>query len=154
MEHSVWKSAKKSHLIILHTLFVESNFCPKIQFWQNPNHFHEFFVPNFFLYNFSSWNQSCQQLKVQTTTFHEFSPKNRQFLGKSKLNFGQKIISRHDLNFVTVLLAAIWTPALLFRQASACALQRSVTFVLSEVILSYLAFFKTFHWINDNSRNK
>ena len=30
------------------TLFEKSNFCPKIQFWQKPQHFHEFFTQNFF----------------------------------------------------------------------------------------------------------
>ena len=34
------------------TLFEKSNFCPKIQFWPKPQHFHEFFTPNCF-YNFS-----------------------------------------------------------------------------------------------------
>ena len=34
------------------TLFEKSNFCPKIQFWQNPNIFTSF-SPNFFFDNFS-----------------------------------------------------------------------------------------------------
>ena len=33
---------------VLLTLFEKSNFCPKIQFWQNPQHFGEFFTQNFF----------------------------------------------------------------------------------------------------------
>ena len=39
------------------TLFEKSNFCPKIQFWQNPNIFTSF-SPKFF-WQFFSWNQSC-----------------------------------------------------------------------------------------------
>ena len=73
-------------------LFEKSNFCPKIQFWPNPNIFHEFFTLNFFL-QFFSWNQSCPQLKSpKPQHFHEFSPKTiRQFfLRKSKLNFWTK----------------------------------------------------------------
>ena len=31
----------------LFTLFEKSNFCPKIQFWQTPQHFHEFFTKKF-----------------------------------------------------------------------------------------------------------
>ena len=35
-----------------YTLFEKSNFCPKIQFWQNPNIFTSF-LPNFFFDHFS-----------------------------------------------------------------------------------------------------
>ena len=50
------------------TLFEKSNFCPKIQFWQKTT-FSRVFPPNF-LWQFFSWNQSCQQLK---------SPKQQHF---------------------------------------------------------------------------
>ena len=68
----------------------KSNFCPKIQFWQNPNIFTSF-SPNFF-WQFFSWNQSCQQLKSQKPQhFHEFfTQKVDNFHGKSKLNFWTK----------------------------------------------------------------
>ena len=68
------------------TLFEKSNFCPKIQFWQNPNIFTSF-SPKFF-WQFFSWNQSCQQLKSpKPQHFHEFyTPKNRQFSREIFLN--------------------------------------------------------------------
>ena len=56
------------------TLSEMSNFCPKIQFWQNPSpqHFHEFFTKKSF-WQFFSWNESCQQLKCPNPQhFHEF----------------------------------------------------------------------------------
>ena len=54
-----------------YTLFEKSNFCPKIQFWQNPNIFKSF-SSNFF-WQFFSWDQSCQQLKSpKSKHFHEF----------------------------------------------------------------------------------
>ena len=43
---------RKEKLILPITLFEKSNFCPKIQFWQNPNIFTSF-SPNFFFDNFS-----------------------------------------------------------------------------------------------------
>ena len=70
------------------TLFKNLNFCPKIQFRQKPQHFHEFFT------QFFSWNQSCQQLRSPNPQhFHEFyTPKKiDNFLGKSKLNFWTKM---------------------------------------------------------------
>ena len=80
-----------SSIAWLYTLFEKSNFCPKIQFWQNPNFFTSF-SPNFFS-QFFSWNQSCQQLKSPIPQqFREFfTPKKiDNFLGKSKLNFWTK----------------------------------------------------------------
>ena len=69
--HQNWK---KFHFIpkkVSNTLFEKSNFCPKIQFWQNPNIFTSF-SPKFF-WQFFSWNQSCQQLKSpKPQHFHEF----------------------------------------------------------------------------------
>ena len=64
------------------TLFEKSNFCPTIQFWQNPNIFTQFF----------SWNLSCQELRSpKPQHFHEFfTQKIDNFLGKSKLNFWTK----------------------------------------------------------------
>ena len=106
----------------MHTirLFGKSNFCPKIQFWQNPNIFTSFFTqifltiflvksklstakksktttfsrvfhPNFF-WQFFSWNQSCQQLKIpKPKHFHEFfTPKNQQFSREIKVEFLDK----------------------------------------------------------------
>ena len=70
------------------TLFEKSNFCPKIQFWQNPNIFNPIFFWHFF-----SWNQSCQQLKSpKPQHFHEFfTQKNRQFSQEIKVEFLDKI---------------------------------------------------------------
>ena len=75
---------------ISNTLFEKSNFCPKIQFWQNPNIFTSF-SPNFF-WQFFSWNQSCQQLKSSKPQhFHEFfTKKNRQFFREIKVEFLEK----------------------------------------------------------------
>ena len=66
-------SSKKLYVYYCHfdTLFEKSNFCPKIQFWQNHNIFTSF-SPKFF-WQFFSWNQSCQQLKSpKPQHFHEF----------------------------------------------------------------------------------
>ena len=41
----------------MYTLFEKSNFCPKVQFWQNPNNFTSF--SSKFFWQFFSWNQSC-----------------------------------------------------------------------------------------------
>ena len=73
------------------TLFKKSNFCPKIQFWQNPNILTSF-SPNFFFWQFFWWNQSCQQLKSpKSQHFHEFfTQKNRQFSPEIKVEFLDK----------------------------------------------------------------
>ena len=78
---------QKSHMS---TLSEKSNFCPKIQFWQNPNIFTSF-SPKFF-WQFFSWNQSCQQLKSpKPQHFHEFfTQKNRQFSREIKVEFLDK----------------------------------------------------------------
>ena len=86
------KSLKVKYLTTLCTLFEKSNFCPKIQFWQNPNIFTSF-SPKFF-WQFFSWNQSCQQLKSpKPQHFREFSPKTiRQFFsGNQSWISGQKM---------------------------------------------------------------
>ena len=71
------------------TLFEESNFCPKNQFWQNPNIFTSF-SPKFFR-QFFSWNQSCQQLNSpKPPHFHEFftQKKSTIFSGNQSWIFG------------------------------------------------------------------
>ena len=52
-------------------------FLSKNSILTKPQHFHEFFTPNFF-WQFFSWIQSCQQLKcLKPQHFHEFfTPKN------------------------------------------------------------------------------
>ena len=79
------------------TLFEKSNFCPKIQFWQNPN-ISRVFYPNF-SWQFFWWNQSCQQLKSpKPQHFHEFfTQKNPQFSREIKVDFLNK-----KLRFPTV----------------------------------------------------
>ena len=74
------------------TLFEKSNFCPKIQVWQDHNIFTSF-SPNFF-WQFFSWNQSCQQLKSpKPQHFHEFFTqiKSTIFSGNQSWIFGQKM---------------------------------------------------------------
>ena len=88
------------------TLFEKSNFCPKIQFWQNPNIFTTF-SPKFF-WQFFSWNQSCQQLKSpKPQHFHMFfiPKKINNFLGKSKLNFWTK---NEDFEQCATLTYILW----------------------------------------------
>ena len=74
-----------------HTLFEKSNFCPKIQFWQNPNIFPSF-SPKFFLTIFLVKSKLSIAKKSKTTTFSRiFHPKTiDNFFGKSKLNFWTK----------------------------------------------------------------
>ena len=66
-------------------------FCPKIQFWQNPNIFTSF-SPKFFLTIFLVKSKLSTAKKSKTTTFSRvFHPqKIENFLGKSKLNFWTK----------------------------------------------------------------
>ena len=89
------KQNKKWLIVTIYTLFEKSNFCPKIQFWQNSNIFTSFFHPNFF-WQFFSWNQSCQQLKsAKPQHFHEFSPKTiRQFFSgiQSRMTISNSVI--------------------------------------------------------------
>ena len=69
------------------TLFEKSNFCPKIQFWQNLNIFTRFFLTIFLVKSKLSTAK-----KSKTTTFSRVfhSKKIDNFLGKSKLNFWTK----------------------------------------------------------------
>ena len=88
------------------TLFEKSNFCPKIQFWQDPNIFMSF-SPNYF-WQFFSWNQSCQQLKSPIPKhFHEFfTPKKSTiFSGNQSWIFGQKF----DFSNSVIRRGAKWT---------------------------------------------
>ena len=72
--------------------FEKSNFCPKIQFWQNPNIFTSFLPNFFFLTIFLVKSKLSTAKKSKTTTFSRvFHPKKiDNFLGKSKLNFWTK----------------------------------------------------------------
>ena len=85
-----WKVERKPKLNELTTLFEKSNFCPKIQFWQNHNIFTSL-SPNFFG-QFFSWNQSCQQLKSPKPQHFQdfFTQKNRQFSREIKVKFLDK----------------------------------------------------------------
>ena len=73
------------------TLFKKSNFCPKFQFWPNPNIFTSF-SPKKFLTIFLVKSKLSTAKKSKTTTFSRvFHPKKiNNFLGKSKLNFWTK----------------------------------------------------------------
>ena len=74
-----------------YTLFEKSNFCPKIQFWQNPNIFTSF-SPNFFLTIFLVKSKLSTAKKSKATTFSRvFYPKKSTiFSGNQKLNFWTK----------------------------------------------------------------
>ena len=78
-------------LKLLHnTLFEKSNFCPKIQFWQNPNIFSSF-SPNFLLTFFLVKSKLSTAKKSKTTTFsREKKKKNRQFSQEIKVEFLDK----------------------------------------------------------------
>ena len=73
------------------TLFEKSNFCPIIQFWQNPNIFTSF-SPKFFLTIFLVKSKLSTAKNSKTTTisrvFH--LKKIDNFLGKSKVEFLDK----------------------------------------------------------------
>ena len=69
------------------TLFEKSNFCPKIQFWQNPNIFTSF-SSKFFWTIFLVKSKLSIAKKSKITSFS--TPKIDNFLGKSKLNFWTK----------------------------------------------------------------
>ena len=74
------------------TLFEKSNFCPKIQFWQNSNIFTSF-SPNFFLTIFLVKSKLSTAKKSKTTTFSRvFHPqKSTIFSGNQSWIFGQKM---------------------------------------------------------------
>ena len=81
----------QSHYCTLFEIFI---FCPKIQFWQNPNIFPSF-SPKFFFFIFFSWNQSFQQLIIPKPQhfFEFFIPKNSTiFSGNQSWIFGQKMM--------------------------------------------------------------
>ena len=94
----IFFSHKKSCILCLHsqreqygTLFEKTNFCPKIQFWQNYNIFTSF-SPNFFLTIFLvKWKLSTAK-KSKTPTFSRvFHPKTtRQFSQQIKVEFLDK----------------------------------------------------------------
>ena len=85
------KSLKVKYLTTLCTLFEKSNFCPKIQFWQNSNIFTSF-SSKFFLTIFLVKSKLSTAKKSKTTTFSRVfhPPKIDNFLGKLKLNFWTK----------------------------------------------------------------
>ena len=88
-------SSKKFPFCFLHfqiTLFEKSNFCPKIQFWQNPNIFTSF-SPQFFLTIFLVKSKLSTAKKSKTTTFSRvFHPKKSTFFsGNRNWIFGQKM---------------------------------------------------------------
>ena len=72
----------------LNTLFEKSNFCPKIQFWQNPNIFTQIFLTIFLV---KSKLSTAKESKPKTFS-KVFPPPKKiyHFLGKSKLNFWTK----------------------------------------------------------------
>ena len=74
------------------TLFEKSNFCPKIQFWQNPNIFTSF-SSKFFLTIFLVKSKLSTAKKSKTTTFSRvFHPKKSTiFSGNQSWIFGQKM---------------------------------------------------------------
>ena len=72
------------------TLFEKSNFCPKIQFWQNHNIFTSF-SPNFFLTIFLAKSKLSTTTKSKTTTLSRVNhPKNGQFSREIKVEFLDK----------------------------------------------------------------
>ena len=74
------------------TLFEKSNFCPKIQFWQNHNIFTSF-SPNFFLTIFLVKSKLSRGKKSKTTTFSRvFHPKKSTIFSRiQSWIFGQKM---------------------------------------------------------------
>ena len=74
------------------TLFEKSNFCPKIQFWQNPNIFTSF-SPKFFFTIFLVKSKMSTAKKSKTTTFSRVfhSKKSTIFTGNQSCIFGQKM---------------------------------------------------------------
>ena len=75
------------------TLFEKSNFCPKIQFWQNHQNSNIFtsFSPKFFLTIFVVKLKLSTAKKAQNRNIlTSFSPKNRQFSRKIKVEFLDK----------------------------------------------------------------
>ena len=85
---------KKNRSKISHvsTLFKNSNFCPKIQFWQIPNFFMSF-SPQIFLTIFLVKSKLSRAKKFKTKTFSRVfhTQKSDNFLGKSKVDFWTKM---------------------------------------------------------------
>ena len=83
---------KKSSKVLQITLFENSNFCPKIQFWQKTQHFHKFFT-QIFLTIFLVKSKLSTAKKSKTTTFSRvFHPKKSTIFSENQSwIFGQKI---------------------------------------------------------------
>ena len=79
-------------IMCCNTLLEKSNFCPKIQFWQNPNIFTSF-SPKFFLAIFLVNSKLSTAKNSKTTTFSRgFHPKKSPiFSGNQSWIFGQKM---------------------------------------------------------------
>ena len=112
------------------TPFEKSNFCPKIQFWQQSQHFPEFFTQIF--WQFFSWNQSCQQLKSpKPQHFHEFfTPKkstifseNQSWIFGQQMKISNSVLSTY-LHFLLLKLFAKWMDMVWFLQKSSFFLAR------------------------------
>ena len=125
------------------TLFEKSNFCPKIQFWQNPNIFTSF-SPKLFLTIFS-WNQSCQQLKsLKPQHFHEFFTKKKidNFLEEIQVEFLDKKwrFRTEACDIFPNFLKIVWLVAFLGQFQ---ALQKMSSAYNSKLMSTSLAHFKT-----------
>ena len=111
-----WKVWLRGHLQVLkfilfslYTLFEKSNFCPKIQFWQNPNIFTSF-SPKIFLTIFLVKSKLSTAKKSKTTAFSRvFQPeKSTIFSGNQSWIFGPKIkISNSVFSSVNILLLKV-----------------------------------------------
>ena len=91
MSQCVEKFVEK-HLLLMNSHTIRKvKFLSKNSILTKSEHFHEFFVQNFFD-NFSREIKGCQQLKgPKPQHFHEFFTKKiDNFFGKSKLNFWTK----------------------------------------------------------------
>ena len=90
------------------TLFEKSNFCPKNQFWQNPNIFTSF-SPKIVLTIFLVKSKLSTAKKSKTTTFSRvFQPQKTPtiFSGNQSWIFGQKMKISNSV-YVTVILIDI-----------------------------------------------
>ena len=85
-------------------LFEKSKFCPKIQFWQNPNIFTSF-SPKFFFTIFLVKSKLSTAQKSKTTTFSRFffPKKSTIFSGHQIRIFGQNMKISNSVRILTLI---------------------------------------------------
>ena len=125
-----------SAYLIMHTLFEKSNFCPKIQFWPNPNIFTSF-SPKIFLTIFLVKSKLSSAKKSKTTTFsQDFHPKQfNNFSREIKVEFLDKNVDFEQCEHRVF----IFRPFRIYEGCSALIIRQTFSLVLAMVTQNVFA---------------